>query len=139
MVKILSRKNPWESESSPWKTETAFWNYVRGGLRRSLWKRNPIKLNLIRSKRFKAPIGRNGKSVWAGVCEQCGGTFRQPELEVDHLVGAGSLRSLQDLAGFIERLVMVDETSLQLVDKECHRIRSYAERYSISFEEAKIR
>ena len=135
---------PWELKETPWKTEAAFWSYVRGGLRKALWNRNPIKLSYMRSVRFKAPLGRENKNnpeglVWAYRCEHCGETFKQTKVEVDHKTGVGSLKGLGDISSFVERLTMVSHKDLRILDKRCHRIFSYADRMNISFEEAELR
>ena len=135
---------PWELKETPWKTEAAFWSYIRGGLRKALWNRNPIKILYMKSVRFKAPLGVKSKKnptgmVWAYNCEHCGGIFRQDAIEVDHKISAGSLKGLKDLHIFVERLAMVSPDDLRILDKKCHKVYSYADSLGVSFEEAELR
>lgn len=134
--------NPWEEYPHIWSTQASFMNFVRGGIRKALWNRHPVKIEFIRENRFKAPLGKQTKSnpeglVWACECVLCGKTFRESECEVDHKSGNHSLKSAEDLREFVENIIFVTKDQLQMVDKECHRIKSYADRMGISFEEAK--
>ena len=131
-------KEPWLLPYTPWKTQSDFYSYIRGGLRKAVWSRHPVKIEYLKSVRFKAPIGVNGKEVWAFKCEICGKLCRQNEIEVDHIVPAGSLKCEDDLQQFISRLSFVDFDDLRVLDKECHRCVSYAERMGITYEQAVI-
>ena len=61
-------------------------------------------------------------------------------MQVDHKEGHVSLRDWDDLPNFILHLVGSEErfADFQLVEKEAHKIKSYAERMGISFEEAML-
>lgn len=123
-------------EDTPWKTESSFWTWVRGGLRRSLWMRHPVKILLLKEKRYRASIGRGGRSVWALRCSICQTEQPQSECEVDHIKEAGSLKSREDIAGFVERLAFVTTEDLRVVCKPCHKILTMMSRYGMTFEEA---
>lgn len=130
---------PWIEYPRIWKTESAFMSWLRGGIRRSLWNRHPIKLEFIRKNRIKIPNPNpNGRVavVWGGVCALTGALCVLKDLEVDHRTGNHSLRSLGDLQSFIEGIVLVREEDLQFVSKEAHKIKSYAEKQGITFEQA---
>lgn len=126
--------------NTPWKTESAWWGYLRGCLRKA-WSRNPIKLNLLKKKRRQIdnpnPKGKK-PTVWGFDCEMCEKTYIMSEGEVDHIVGAGSLKSVNDIQGFVERLLFVTEKDLRLVCKPCHRAITYGEKSGMSIEDAKI-
>jgi len=130
------------SQGSPWKTEGAFWSWLRGGLRRGIWEKSPVKLSYIKENRIKVPLGRETKGnpagmVWGGQCKNCGELFRQCEMEVDHVQRASQKPIKEDLIGFIRGLAFVTHEDLSLICKTCHRTKSYAEREGKSFEEAK--
>lgn len=55
--------------------------------------------------------------------------------EIDHIKGHVSLQDWEDVLPFIQHLCASKE-NMQYVDKEAHKIKSYAERMGISFEEA---
>lgn len=50
-------------------------------------------------------------------------------MEVDHIIPAGSLKSYEDLPGFVERM-FVGEDKLQVVCKSCHKAKTNDERES---------
>jgi 5-methylcytosine-specific restriction endonuclease McrA len=52
-------------------------------------------------------------------CAACGGWFKAREVQVDHLIDAGSLKDYTDLPGFVERL-FTSEDMLQVLCKSCH-------------------
>lgn len=126
--------------SHVWKTESSFVSWLRGGIRR-IWAKHPVKLDFIKQNRVKIPNPNpNGrvKTVWGGKCALTGGYFVLNELECDHKVGNISLKSVEDIQSFVEGVLLVTADDLQLVSKEAHKIKSYAEKQGISFEEAKI-
>ena len=126
--------------SQVWKTDSAFLSWLRGGVRRSLWNRSPIKLKFIQDNRVKIPNPNprgKVKEVWGGVCALTGETHILSNLEVDHVRGQHSLKSIDDIQSFIEGIVLVTQDDLQFVSKEAHKIKSYAEKHNMSFKQAK--
>ena len=123
-----------------WKTKSSYMSWLRGSIRRSLWSKNPVKLEFIKKNRIKIP-NPNPKGrvveVWGGVCALTGITFPISEMEVDHKVGNFSLRSIGDLESFIKSIAVVTMDDLQLVSKDAHKIKTHAEKNGVSFEEAK--
>lgn len=131
-----------EENKDVWKTESAFLSYIRGGVRRSLWNRHPVKTKLINSKRKQIPNPNpKGKkpTVWGGECEICKRLFISSELQVDHIRDSGSsLKCISDVQKFIEDIVVVTEDDLRWVCINCHSIISHSQKNRISFEQAKI-
>lgn len=134
-------KNLWERYPHIWKSESAFLSWIRGNVRRNLWSRHPVKIEFIKNNRIRIPNpnpkGR-AKEVWGAVCALTGETHVLKDIECDHIKGNHSLTSIDDIQSFIEGIVLITEDDLQLVSKDAHKIKSYAERKGISFEEAKI-
>lgn len=134
--------NPWEQYPEIWNTQSKFMSWVRGGIRRGLWNRHPVKLLLLSKRLERRLVGKfkNGKPKYLkqGDCEICGGVFKASFLEVDHKEGGHSLRTMEDVQKFIENMIMVEEKDLQLVCKSCHKIKSHAERMGLSFEQASL-
>ena len=127
-----------------WKTKSAYWSYIRGGLRRGLWMRNPVKIQLKNRLRARIPnpdeSKREGRwaEVWGNKCDICEQWYLQNDVEVDHKIGNHSLTCEEDLMNFFASIAFVTEDELQLVCKPCHKIKSYAERMGISFNEARV-
>ena len=138
---MIEEKKLWEIYPNIWSSESAYMSWLRGGLRRYLWSKNPVKLEFIKQNRVKIlnpnPRGKV-KEVWGGVCALTGNTYPIGDMEVDHKEGNHSLKTLDDLVPFVKGIVMITLDDLQLVSKEAHKIKSYAEKQGISFEEAKI-
>lgn len=127
---------PWITHPNIWKTKSSFMSYLRGGIRRSLWNRSPIKLEFIKANRKRIPNPNprgKVKEVWGATCALCGKDFPLNVMQIDHVVGNHSLNDLDDLQTFIENIVCVSFDSLQFVDKECHKIKSHADKSGISF------
>ena len=126
--------------SHVWKTESAFMSWLRGGIRR-MWSRHPVRIEFMKQNRIRIPNpNKNGKAkeVWGGVCALTGELTPQTSLEVDHKKGNHSLRSIDDIQSFVESILLVTFDDLQLVSKDAHKIKSYAEKYNMTFEQAKV-
>lgn len=134
MLTIIDYK-PWEEYPDLWKTEAEWWSYLRGALRRGLWEKSPIKLSFKNANCSLPPEGYTGRAKSGTKCALSGEWVGKSKLEVDHCEGNKSLLSWEDVLPFILHLVP-PQGSLQLVDKEMHKIKSYSERRGISMEDA---
>ena len=124
--------NPWDELPHVWKTEAAYLSWLRGQLRR-IWSRHPIKNEFIRRHR-RSVDGRRHK--WELQCKQCEGWFQAKHIEVDHISPAGSFRCIEDFRTFGYRLIHISMDELQILCKRCHKVKTYAERMSLSLEES---
>ena len=134
-----SKFKPWEELPHIWKTEAAWLSWIRGGIRRSLWNRSPVKIEFINKNRVKIPNPNPKaaiKMIWGGTCALTGMQLPIKFLEVDHIKGNHSLRCAADIQAFVEGIVSVSIKDLQFVSKDAHKIKSYAEKMGIPFEEA---
>lgn len=118
-------------------TEAKFMSWVRSGLRQGLWNRHPVKIELLTSQRRKIknprPNPRKGNElVWGYECGICHKEVKQGEQEVDHKSGENSLKTIDDLVAFFKKLTFVTPQDLQIVCKDCHAIKTHAERYGMT-------
>lgn len=132
---------PWEEYPHIWKTEGAYLSFVRGGIRRYLWSKNPVKLEFEKEVTVKIPnTNAASKKRFPMVngyrCASCDGLFKAKEVQCDHKVGEHSLRSLDDIQSFVKGIVMVRKEDLQMLCKYCHEVKTYAEREGLTFNEA---
>lgn len=138
---MSEEKSPWLNYPQIWPTKSSFLSFLRGGIRRALWNRSPIKLEFIKKYRRKIknpnPKGKV-KEVWGGTCNLCGNEFPSNQLNVDHREGQNSLRELSDLQSFMESIVLVQESDLQFVCLPCHKIKNLQERTGVDFETARV-
>lgn len=79
--------------------------------------------------------GDNKRRKFSYICAECKGEFDAKSVAVDHIQAAGQLNSKEDIADFIEKLFCEVE-GLQVLCDECHNVKTYMERYSVSKEEA---
>ena len=105
-------------------TEAAFWGMIRSALRaKSRWWK-PRQNALLEARRHYSGVNKAQK--WEYMCAFCGKWFMQKEVEVDHVVSAGSLTCGDDLKGFVERLF--SEGGWRVLCKKCHKDRTTSER-----------
>ena len=117
-----------------------------------------MKRHMEDISKFKI-INTNPKSmkkypeVWRIKCNICEQDFSPQHMELDHINGNNTLKSLDDIQPFIEGILLVPKKDLQwlcvdrfkvvkkqkvLVQHGCHEIKTYSERYNVSFKEASI-
>lgn len=128
--------NPWDN-SSAWKTEKDFMNWLRSQTRR-IWSRHPTKISYKSARRFKAPIGVNGKEVWACNCEMCGKLVRSSETQIDHIVMGGSFSDWNTYTEWARRILWVTAEDIRELCLECHTTVNHMQKTGLSFDEAKI-
>ena len=61
----------------------------------------------------------------------------QSKMEIDHIHGNVSLNDWSDVLLFIQHLCATKD-NMQVVGKEAHKVKSYAERMGMSFEDAQL-
>jgi len=99
-------------------TEAEFWSFLRSGLREKSRRWPPLVRQVFDSVRRKNRSD-NRRLKWEYQCRQCQGWFPRNQVEADHIVPCGSLRSFADLEGFAERL-FVEVDGLQVLCGDCH-------------------
>lgn len=97
-------------------TEAMFFQSLRSALRRLTIYWKPKKAALDRVK--KSVKGKRHK--WEYMCAKCGEYNQQKNVEVDHIIPAGTLRSFDDLGGFAKRL-FCEVDGFQVLCKDCHK------------------
>lgn len=109
---------------------------VRSAIRKS-WMRHPIKLLAV-DLATEPDLDPNTRTIWKVKCARCGLYHRKDGVEVDHIRGEHSLKTLADLPNFVLSILDVTTKDLQVLCKPCHRIKTYAERYGHSEFDAEI-
>jgi 5-methylcytosine-specific restriction endonuclease McrA len=106
-------------------TEAAFWSFIRSALRqKSRWWK-PISQAKAKAKRsYKGPLKRQ---KFEYQCAECLQWFPDKEINVDHIIPAGTLRCANDLPGFVERL-FCEVDNLQVLCQDCHDIKTKEEK-----------
>lgn len=99
-------------------TESRFFSFLRSNLRRASVKWPPIHAAKKDARRAYEGPDKNRK--WEYQCAICKGWFKGTDTQVDHIEPAGSLKSFEDLQGFVERL-FCEKDGLQVLCKTCHK------------------
>lgn len=103
-------------------TEAAYWGKVRSLLRKGFMYWKPMqKTKEEASRPYKGPNKRLKKEY---KCAKCKKWFKGADVQIDHIIEAGSLRCSEDLAGFLERLTPEDPKAYQVLCKPCHQIKT---------------
>lgn len=130
------------------RTEAEFRTWVRSGLRSAFWNDHPVKMEFLKLNKVKipnpSPNPRKGAElIWGYECNICGCQMRatptkyeKKQYEVDHMVGENSLKSLDDFVDYFKNLVFVTSQDLQILCKPCHGIKTYMERYNVTWNKA---
>lgn len=130
-------QEPWIEASHLWPTKAAFFTYLRGAFRRAVWEKWPLKFEFKNSVCSAPPEGYTGRAKSGASCALTGDWVGKSAAEVDHIVGNISLQDWEDVVPFLQHLC-ASKDNMQYVSKEAHKIKSYAEKQGISFEEARI-
>lgn len=98
-------------------SEGEFWQAIRSSLRARtrFWK---PKLEALKKAR-RTSQSENKRLKWEFLCNECKNYFPQKNIQCHHEVEAGSLKSAEDLPGFVERLFT--ETGWIVVCRSCHQ------------------
>lgn len=115
---VKTRKNTaLKTRNSGTLTESAFWSFIRSALRqKSRWWK-PISEAKAKAKRsYKGPLKRQ---KFEYQCAKCLQWFPDKNINVDHIIPAGSLKCANDLPGFVERL-FCEVDNLQVLCSNCH-------------------
>lgn len=101
-------------------SKSAFWGMIRSCLRqKSRWWK-PIAEAKKLAKRAKK---NGGRQKFEYQCNHCKNWFPDKEVQVDHLIDAGSLTCKEDVGDFVERL-FCEVDGLQVLCKDCHQIKT---------------
>jgi 5-methylcytosine-specific restriction endonuclease McrA len=106
-------------------TESAFWSFIRSALRqKSRWWKPITQCKMKARRAYKGP---NKRQKFEYQCNECNNWFPDKKVNVDHINPAGTLRSANDLPGFVERL-FCEIQGLQVLCSGCHDIKTKNEK-----------
>jgi 5-methylcytosine-specific restriction endonuclease McrA len=106
-------------------TESAFWSFIRSTLRqKSRWWKPITECKMKARRIYKGP---NKRQKFEYLCNSCKTWFPDKKINVDHIVGAGSLNCSNDLPGFVDRL-FCEQDNLQVLCEVCHNEKTQLEK-----------
>lgn len=142
----------WNFTGSPWKSRSAWLGWVRSVLRKC-WSRHPRKVAFIQKNRVKIANPNPSSAtrfptVWGAQCQCCkelvplsGGKKEKAAgkkvAQIDHIMPSGSLKTIKDVQGFFERLMLITDDSLRFLCNVCNKDYALSEKLGISVEQAK--
>ena len=106
-------------------TEAGFFGFIRSGLR-SKWSRWPPRFDVLADAK-RPYVGTSVRTKYAYECAICKKLHPQKEVEVDHLVPCGTLKTFEDLPTFVSRL-FVEKEHLRVLCKPCLLVITAEER-----------
>lgn len=119
----MGNKTPPFEHWEAWTT-ARFFGFIRSALR-AAFNKYPPKYEVIRQAKRDKKDG--GRQKFEYECSSCGKMFPQKEIQVDHVIPAGSLKSFDDLPEFCRKLFCgVDD--MQILCKPCHKVKTQEER-----------
>ena len=101
-------------------TEARYFGFIRNALR-SAFQKYPVK---HAAKRAASVVTESGTRYR---CATCNKLFKGTETHVDHIEPCGSLKTFEDLPGFVERMYC-EVDGFQVLCKPCHQLKTNAER-----------
>ena len=107
-------------------TESAYFSKIRSVLRGGFRYWKPMMLALDAASRpYKGPNKRQKKEY---KCAGCKKYFKRADVQIDHIIGCGSLKSYEDIVPFIERMNRENPKDYQVLCKPCHQVKTNKER-----------
>lgn len=116
--------------------EKAICSVIRSNVRQT-WMMHPIRLLKVELARIP-DLDPKTRTKWLFECEHCRQKFKEADIQVDHIKGEHSLVNIDELVSFARSILDVKLDDLQIMCKECHETKTYAERYDLSWEDAVI-
>lgn len=107
---------------------------LRSAIRKE-WMRNPAKLAVL-YEAMQPDMDNSTRTKWLFKCAVCNGLFKLADVEVDHIKGEHSLSCAEDFVEFYNNILRVKKSGLQVLCKDDHAIKTYSERYNVTWEEA---
>lgn len=120
----MPRKTVKNRAGGTW-TESRYWTFIRSALRQA-WSKYPVRYQVLNDAR-QPFSGTDKRTKWEYQCNCCKKWFKSKDVQVDHIVSAGSLKCYEDLPAFVKRL-FCEADNLQVLCKECHHVKTQEER-----------
>ena len=115
--KVTRRATTPKTRNAGTMTESAFWSFIRSALRqKSRWWKPITQCKLEARRAYNGPLKRQ---KFEYQCNTCKKWFPEKKINVDHIIGAGSLNCADDLPGFVNRL-FCEQDNLQVLCETCH-------------------
>lgn len=115
-------------------TESEYFGKIRSGLRKTFQYWKPMMIALKNASRPSQNL-ENKRLKTEYQCNHCKEWFSRKDIQIDHIISAGSLRCLEDIPSFIERLTVEDPNAYQILCKQDHVIKTQMDRVNKNLED----
>ena len=105
-------------------TEAQYFAKIRSSLRNGFRWFYPMQQALEKASRPSQSENKRIKKEYQ--CAHCGKWLPRKNVEIDHILECGSLRSYEDIVPFIQRLTAEDVNSYQILCKPCHLLKTHS-------------
>ncbi|AHJ10539.1 HNH endonuclease [Shewanella phage Spp001] len=119
-----------------YKSEAEFLRWLRGALRK-VWTKHPVKLEMLKKNRVRIVNPSTGKMTYHIACAHCKKLHLVSKIEVNHKETVGTI-TMAGFGDYCKRMLLVDESQLELLCITCHSVVTYQERSGMSKEEAAL-
>ena len=99
-------------------TEAMYWSKIRSALRSAFRYWKPAQEALNRASRPNKGKSKARKEYQCNICKVW---YKRTEVEIDHIIECGSLKSYNDVVPFLKRLTIEDPEGFQVLCKACHK------------------
>lgn len=107
-------------------TNARFFGFIRSSLRNASSRWAPAQACLKASEVGKRVNRRSGRIAMHYKCAGCGDELPRKEVQIDHIIEAGTLRSFEDLPEFTRRLFCERSGFQVLCSAKCHHTKTHA-------------
>jgi len=103
-------------------TEASYWGKIRGALRKTFAAWQPATQSMKNARR--PYVGPNKRQKFEVMCARCQCYFPMKEIQKDHVEPVGSLKCIEDLPGFLQRLTPEDPAAFEMLCIPCHQAKT---------------
>jgi hypothetical protein len=107
---------------------------IRSSLRKT-WMSSPQKLAFLEQTRIP-DMNPATRTKWLWKCEICGELFKLDDINVDHKNGNHSFTKLSDFDNYVENILNVPISGLQILCISDHSTKTYLEAHGLSWDDA---
>jgi len=105
-------------------TQAQFFSMIRSALRAlTVFRWKPIQATLNKARRR----AKKKRVTYEYLCCECKEWYPKKDVQVDHKIPAGQLRSFDELGNFAQRL-FCEEDGLQVMCRSCHKHKTDEDR-----------
>jgi hypothetical protein len=120
--KVVKKATVLKPRNGGTMTEAQFFGRIRALLRNGFRYWKPMQLALKAASRPSQNANKRLRNEY--MCNACKNWFPRANVEIDHIIECGSLKTYQDIVPFIQRLTPENINAFQILCKPCHMAKT---------------